>query len=117
MHSLIKLSFPVIVILLCTGCFYFFGAKTATLEINDLSLQSVDTLQVKINALRGPHSIEVRITGETDAECMIDEMIVGPGKVDTILTKGDFFVDYYPIKYAPLEAKKGQLKVEATFFY
>ena len=117
MHRLIKLSFPVIVILLCTGCFYFFGAKTATLDITDLSLKSVDTLQVNINAMRGPHTVEVKITGETDSKFMINEMMMGPGKVDTILDKGDYFGTMYPIRYTPLEAKKGHLKVEATFFY
>ena len=117
MRRISNLSFPVIVILLCTGCFYFFGAKTATLDITDLSLKSVDTLQVNINAMRGPHTIEVKVIGETDAECMIDEIILGPGKIDTVLRKGDYFATEYPIRYTPLEAKKGHLRVEATFFY
>ena len=111
------LSFPVVLILLCTSCFYFFGAKTAELNITDLSIKSTDTLQVEINAIRGPHSIEVRITGETDEACMINERIFGPGKVDTLMDKGDYFGTMYPIRYTPLEAKKGHLKVEATFFY
>ena len=117
MCRITNLSLFALVILLCIGCFYFFGAKTATLDITDLSIKSTDTLQVEINAVRGPHTIEIVVTGETDAACMINDRILGPGKVDTVLTKGDYFGNRYPIRYIPLEAKTGQLKVEATFFY
>ena len=101
----------------CLGCFYYFGAKSAVLNITDLSLKSTDTLQVEINAMRGPHTIEVTVTGEIDAACMINERTLGAGKIDTVLTKGDYFGTMYPIRYTPLGAEKGQLKVAATFFY
>ena len=116
MYRLKKIAIALVPVFL-TSCSLFFGSETVTFHINDLSKETEKLLKVDMEGFRGPHSIDVRVTGETDAQCMIGDLLLGPGKVDTVLTKGDYFARSIHVKYTAMEAKNGHLKVTATFYY
>ena len=117
MRRITNPSFPIVIMLLCTGCFYFFGEEVVEISIPDVSKGFEKQIEVKAEGKRGVYKLLVKATGQLDQKCMINSIELGPEKVDTIVYCGDHYAPEYFIRYEPLQTTTGQLKLELTFFY
>ena len=117
MRKLNKRALALALLFIVTGCLPYFGRETIKETIDDVARPYEKEINIQIPANRAVYKRKVSVKGEIDKKCIINLVELGPGKIDTVIYKGDHYGTNYYIKYEPLQASEGQLTLEVTFYY
>ena len=99
------------------SCLPYFGRKTVVIEISDVTQRIEKEIAIQIPENRIVYKRKAYVTGKVDKKVRLNLVEIGPGKIDTVIYKGDHYGTKDYVKYEPLQATEGQLRLEVTFYY
>ena len=99
-----------------SGCGYFIGT-TVTEEIPDLSKKYDKVIKADLPKGQFVHSVKAKVSGRSSGKFLLNDKKFRAGKIDTILYKGDFYIEDFSFSYEPLEDNEGHLKVSVTYYH
>ena len=63
-----------------------------------------------------PYKCVVKLKGMIDDRAKVNDFIIGPGKVDTLLYNGDWYDNPFKIEYKALNSTRGEITILYKFY-